>query len=613
MYPLLQFDEGIRYHMDGKLKEAVVLLNSGLNINSSDLPTLIELGQIFTELTKYDLAISTLTQAVKMSSSDPLIHLLLGNAYLESNDVNKAIEEYKIVVKLEPENILLLSDLGIACLLNSDFQCAINNLGKVVVAYPYNLRSRLALAIAYHYLKEYSLSKEQYKVILKYEPYHYAIWYNLAKTEIALVDYESAINSINNAISINSSLSELYLDRAFLSYKLGRSQEAENDYLLAIKSDPVNPDCVIEYALFLWKTGSYLKAASEFDKAIHLEMDNKNLLVYKAFLLQRSQKYDEAIKTWNEVLNEEKDNKIASFNLARAYHEKGNFSKEIELYQNLLSLVENAENQEERHKLKQNLACALHKNKDLDKARSLYEEVLTKEPDNSKLLFNYGLLLNMQERYNEAVSYLEKAIEKKYENPPLVYKELVKSYLNLNDNEKLKNTYKRWLDIEAGNFNTRVEYAKFLTKIGNTQEAISEYRIAITLGGNDNSKALIPLANMYKDLGMYEDAISTYKKIILLQHGNFLAYYNLGILCQMSEKLQEAQNYLLKSIELNEKYSPAYYALGLTYVKSSDLQKAKEMFQRYLEMDPQGEYGAYVEIKLKEIAGEESKAETSKA
>ncbi len=632
LFPVLNYQEGIRLHKQGDLKNAIVHLNNGLTINPNDLPTLIELGQVFLELSRNDLAISTFKRAVALSPSDTLIHVLLGNAYMDDKKYKEATSEFQQAIKLEPDNILLRVNLGLVCSLFSDYNCTVDNLGKVVIAYPFQLKARAALGSAYHSMKDYALAKEQYKFVLGYEPDNLTLWYNLAKCELALDDYANAKVSIDKAISIDPSVVELYLDKGLIHYNLNELKDAEDSYLTALKIDPSNPSIPAEYGNFMWRTGAYSKAAEQYDKALALEPDNKSYLLNAAYLLQLANQNKESIVLWEKIIADEPDNKIALFNLAKIYQDAGSYSKAIELYKKLSSNVENP-NSEENIETKSALAYCLQKNQNLDEAKVIYEEVLKIKPENSLVLYNLGVLLNDKKDYQSAILKLEDAIKNKFINLSKAYQALALSYSNLNDTVNLKSTYKKWLEIDANNIEARISYAKFLAKSGSSQEAIDQYRVAVTLDSSPKARfnlaqflleqkdlfgavgqlqeylkiepndlnALILLANAYKDLGIDEEAINYYKKITSIQYDNHLAYYNLGLLYQKQKKYDKAQNYYLKAIELNEKYSPAYYALGLTYVSENNIDKARDTLQKYLQVDPTGEYKNKVEEKLKEL------------
>ncbi len=627
------FNEGIRNYKSGDLKSAIFSFNKSLSLSLSDISSLLLLGQAYIEDGKPALAIKTLQLADKSYPRDALIHYLLGVAYEKNKQIKEALAEYKIALEIEPENVLICSALGNVCFVSEDYKCTVDNLGKVILAYPLHLRSRLVLASSYHHLKKYALAKEQYKSILDYLPNNATLWYNRAKSEIALGELNDAKQSIDQSILLDNSVVEFYLDRAQINYKLSKLEDADSDYLIALKLEPNNPVVPIEYANFLWKTGAYLKAADQYKKAIELQGDDLSLLVNRAYLLQLAKQYPEAISIWNEILDKENDNQYALFNLAILYHEKGEYENAINLYKKLVS-IKNISKETELN-VKHDLAFCFQKTQNLSEAKMIYSELIKEEPENSKILYEYGNILTEEKNYKESIDYFKKAVEEKYEPLKMVYQALANAYENLNDSENLKIVYKEWLSVDKDNVDARIAYAKFLARRGATQEAVEQYRVAAALDNTNSSRfnlaqflmeqkdfygaigqlqeylesslndlnALILLANAFKELGINEQAINTYKKIISMQPDNNLAYFNLGLLYQQEKKPEEAQNYLLKAIELNENYAPAYYALGLSYMSLGDPNnnKAKESFEKYLQLDPIGEYKDKAEAFLKEI------------
>lgn len=625
---LLNYQQGLKFHKEGNLESAVLYLNNALITNPNDLLSLTELGQVLIELGKYDLAISAFQRALKIAPNDAFVRLSLGLAYQNNKQFNDAILEFKNAIMIEPDNVLIRSNLGFACQLISDYECVLDNLGKVILAYPTNLRARAALGSAYHASKDFVLAKEQYKYVLNYEPENIDILYNLSKTLLALGDLEEAKKYIDKAIVISGSQVDFYLDRAQINFKLNKPQEAESDYLQALKLDVLNPEIPLEYAGFLWNIDSYPKAIEQINLAINLQPDDISLLIKKAYFLQKSKNLDDAELTWSNVLAEDIANQTALFNLAKLYQEKKDYIKAIEYYKKLLSKKE-----EDDLQAKTNLAYCLHKSKNLSESRLIYDDILSKKNEDPLVLYNYGVLLIEQNEYKLAIDYLEKSIKNKFVSPGKAYKALVDVCTNLNDTEKIKSSYQSWLSFDKNNTEARMAYAKFLARAGDTKAAIDQYRTAAALDNTTKSRfklaqflleqkdihgaiaelqeylkhepldlnALIPLANSYKEIGIIEEAINTYKKIIFIQAENHLAYYNLGLLYQQNNKFEEAQNSFLKALELSENYAPAYYALGISYMINNNADKAKDFFQKYLKLDPNGEYKEKAETKLKEL------------
>ena len=634
--PTVLYEQGLRLQKEGQLQNAALYFNNVLQVNPVHLPSLIGLAEVFIDLSKLDLAISTLGRAVNIAPDDPFIYVLLGNAYKENKQLSEAASSFKRAISLEPENTLIRLNLGLACLQFSDNKCAIDHLNKVVLVYPNELQAISALGAAYHGSGDYESAEKQYKYVLDYEPGNLFLWYNLAKTQLALGKFKDASYSINKAISLaaDEKFADLYLDRAQINYKLNNLEDVEGDYLKALKLDPENPEIPVEYGLFLWRTGAYLKASELFAKAYELEPDDLTLLVKKAYLLQLAKQSEDAVKSWQLVLAGDKTNRFGLFNLARFYQEKEDYESAVKYYRDFLLLKDNTD-KDKKDKLEANsgLAFCLQESNSYEEAQEVYENILKQNPDDSIALFNLGVLLNKKEDYKGASSNLERAIKNKFSFPGKTYKELIYSYKKLNDSTNLKVTYKKWLEIDNNNLEARIDYANFLASSGDPNEAADQYRVAAALDTTnktrfnlakflleqkdlygavgqfqeylntypDDLNALILLANAFKDLGIKEQAINTYKKIVTLQYDNYLAYYNLGLLYEQDKQHEQAKNYLLKSIEINDKYAPAYYALGISYVSNQEINKAKELFEKYLRIDPNGEYKNVVEAKLKEL------------
>lgn len=626
-------NEGVRYYKEGDLQNAISSFKKSLSLSSTDISSLLLLAQASIESGKPEQAIKILQAPSKLYSSDPLIHFILGMAYEQNKQPKEALLEYKSAITIDPENNLIKYSLGNICFLTGDYRCAIENLGKVILGYPLHLRSRLLLASSYHHLKQYALAKEEYKNVLEHLSNNPTIWYNLSKAQIALEEFEDAKQSINQAILLDNSTVEFYLDRAQLNYKLSSLENADNDYLIALKLEPKNPAIPIEYANFLWKTGAYLKAAEQYEKAIQLQPGDAELIASRAYLLQLSKHYSESIELWNEVLGEDSENQFALFNLARLYHDSKNYDNAIDYYKRLISLKGITKETELDGKL--GLAYCLKKRGSVAEAKNYYSELVKDMPENANVLFEYGNILVDEKNYKDSIGYFKKSIEQRYEPQKEVYGALISAYENLNDISNLKIAYKEWLNVDKDNIDARIGFAKQLARHGDTQEAIEQYRVAVALDNTNASRyklaqflieqndlygaigqlqeylkanpsdlnALILLANAFKELGINEQAINIYKKIVSLQPENHLTYFNLGLLYQQEKKTEEAQNYLLKAIELNESYAPAYYALGLSYMSLGDSknEKAKELFEKYLKLEPSGEYRDKIEVFLKEI------------
>ena len=91
---------------------------------------------------------------------------------------------------------------------------------------------------------------------------------------------------------------------------------------------------------------------------------------------------------------------------------------------------------------------------------------------------------------------------------------------------------------------------------------------------------------MYEIVGRYQDAVSEYRKVALLNPDSPDIFYNLGWALIESEKYIEALIPLKKAIRLNQKNTDAYYSLGWVYGELKRYEEAVVALEETLLIDP---------------------------
>lgn len=257
---------------------------------------------------------------------------------------------------------------------------------------------------------------------------------------------------------------------------------------------------------------------------------------------------------------------------------------------------------------------------------TLWLDVLKKNPYSDVALGNLAEIKIAQQKYNEALSYVEKALA--YQNPvlrPLLLRIKTQALINL---EQLDEAEKTLTQLDQTGYNpARVIYLKgqVALKRGNPQEAIQYFekssqlaptliapRVAMIkyyLQQNENFDRVHRLAQEiininpdyaygYLYLGIAEQhignplkAIEYYQEAIKRdpqnpEHYFFLAnlYDDLG--SKDKKYLHLALRTYGKALFLKPDYLDAMLNMGLTYVKVGKLTEAKELWQRILQHDP---------------------------
>jgi type IV pilus assembly protein PilF len=161
------------------------------------------------------------------------------------------------------------------------------------------------------------------------------------------------------------------------------------------------------------------------------------------------------------------------------------------------------------------------------KAEKTFKEALERYPNSPELWTNYGILLAIQKKYNEALSYLEKAAnhptyskkEIAYYNIALIYRDLGKENLFLENMNKAIMYNSNYLDpyVSLGDY----YYDKYLSnkKISDLQASREYYSKALSLSFN-NPVLYFKLGKVYRDLGQIDLAKFYFEKALKASSDN---------------------------------------------------------------------------------------------
>ncbi len=151
--------------------------------------------------------------------------------------------------------------------------------------------------------------------------------------------------------------------------------------------------------------------------------------------------------------------------------------------------------------------------------------------------------------------------------------------------------------IPSGGNNTPQQSANSGVDLSNLQK-INSLENQIKSNPKDTT-AILELAHLKNDAGMFQQAIENYKQYLALVPRDPDARIDMGV-CYYN--LQD-YNTAMKEMELAIKYDPkhqiGYLNLGIVNLTAGDLDKAKDWLQKAVKLDPSSEYGKKAEELLK--------------
>lgn len=222
---------------------------------------------------------------------------------------------------------------------------------------------------------------------------------------------------------------------------------------------------------------------------------------------------------------------------------------------------------------------------------ALYSDVIKTYPESFVALNSLGTELMMQNKDEEALAYLDKAILagprnfKGYYNRGLLLLKMNKP------NEAIK-SFNQVLELKDYN-KAYVGRASAYYLMKDIPKAMKDAEYVLSREG-DQAKALFVLGNCYNEMNQLEKAISVYDRCVLISPEDPDFYFKRGIAFGKMQQFEKCLNDLNTCIELNSNYYEAYFWRGvakvnlklnpcedLGFAAKNNIQPAVSAFQKY--------------------------------
>lgn len=205
-----------------------------------------------------------------------------------------------------------------------------------------------------------------------------------------------------------------------------------------------------------------------------------------------------------------------------------------------------------------------------------------------------ALFKNNKLSENGFISYLKASITNC--NPEKALEYLKPALLELPNNTiflELKKQYSDpdYLDNRADELEKNNEYlrAKYLLQIENNKEA-EEILDELLEDDPDNLSYMELLAMAKFSMNKTEESISICNRMIDLNPGAAVTWYNMGNYYFRMKSLDKAEECFLKSLEIAPEYPESNSFLGsIVWIREQDYVKAKKYYEREIEINPKNE------------------------
>jgi len=224
----------------------------------------------------------------------------------------------------------------------------------------------------------------------------------------------------------------------------------------------------------------------------------------------------------------------------------------------------------------------------LDKASSLYKQVLEQAPEDPHALMNLGIIHNSRMELQEALGYYRRLLAVVPDHFQAVY-----NFANACRDEGLVAeavaAYQKALAIEPGHPDVLLNLGIAYYLENNASAAAGCYEQVLTVDPNCH-QAHYNLGLIRFDQKRLPEAIACYERALGLIPDDVDTLFNLGLALQKAKRLPEAAARLEEAVRLAPDDAEFHNTLGTIYKAAQELERAEAGFRRALAIKPG--YGA---------------------
>lgn len=455
----------------------------------------------------------TFKKKVDSMPSNANLNANMGAILQKEGRLDEALAYYKKAESLDPSNINTRINTGTLYQQKGDYRTAIKAYESVLILYPDNINANLYRAQCYDKLGEDKTAQEGFKKVMALDPNNDYIKTQMIESAKKTMQPEQFVEYVNTNMA-NMNPSGILYDYAIQLHKDGKIDNAIYMYSAAIKANSKDPEMYVNLALAQAQGNNYDQALStlqtaqtKFPNDTTIAKTSKNITamktdnqIAKAAEFYQNKDYQNAINIYLSINPPTADTMIGT---ASSYQQMGDKQNAIEYYKKALELkpIDSdiayyiaclyGENEDyDNAKIYLNKAITFNKNntqaveylnsiQDMEKSNMLndaialfddnkldesftkFNEILSKDPENSYALYYRGMIYDTKEQRNEAIADLKKAysLNKEFTNCNYLiasdydalgnYKEAYNYYLAYANSDVEDDEYKQYAKARA--------------------------------------------------------------------------------------------------------------------------------------------------------------------
>ena len=297
----------------------------------------------------------------------------------------------------------------------------------------------------------------------------------------------------------------------------------------------------------------------------------------QAEALYQSNQFQQAEKICRQILIKDPKNAFAIHLLGLIAFKLGRLQHAIDIIQRAISLVPN------QPVFYQNLGNILQDSGDLNESIAAYQKAITINPNLAEVHNDLGNTLRLQGRLGQAII--------SFQNSVAVQPNCFAFYnlgLVMQEQEKVDEAvayYKKATAINPNFVQVYNNLGNMFQKLDRLGEALKYYKTATQIDP-DYLQVQSNLAAIYIRIGRLDEAIDCYQHILRVDPSSFEAENNLGAVYSSLHQIERARDHYKRALQINPKYADAKNNFGLILQKQDKFDQAIDCYESALQINP---------------------------
>ncbi|CAD8099858.1 unnamed protein product [Paramecium sonneborni] len=561
----------------------------------ADKQKLYQRGNYLLEKQKYEQAITLFDRVLEIDPEFVDAYYSKAIVAFEQNKIEEAKKLLDITLEKQPDHIYALNEAGCLMIKKKKFSEALQYLEKAYAKQKDFSEVNYSLAYALSNLNRKEESLKYYDLAIKEDQQQKHFYINKASTLIELNKHEEALKCVSEALKLDQNYLEALITQGKIYKAIKQFGKLHSVSLTILKLDNEN------------KLAQQMKQEAEQNLNIQStdqQSDTNNSIEDKFNLAQKfvsEKQILQARKVIDQILNQDPLHYQALKLMVQVQIELKEYTDALNVLNKLLNqqpkdiilLKDKAFILEKLNRLEEALKChtlildeqaMLEKNEKTDSNQNLNKQSILDDPQAYILK---GKLLYSQEKFQEALSYLEEGLIK-YQKNIEIMQLLAQNYKALKNEKEALNIYQQVLEIDKFNDCSNFEKGVIYYQQKLYQQALESLNQIKNTEFNELYYYYFGVC--YYNLEDYKNAIKSMLNYVKVGKKELKqAYFILGGAYLFLLKFDEAEESYLNCIKQDQKNAEAHYQLANVYKQDKQIEEAKKYYELAHNIEPYNE------------------------